>query len=138
MEITEINMKPSESISNTAIKVGEIAGECISKIKVFDEMFGAMSRQDPIEFEDHVVYFLGLQTICGEIISELMKVEDCAFEIRDDAEICSLDQGKLEQKKKSLVSSGFEVEGNTYRIPESAFLRKEKAQQTPDSQQSDG
>lgn len=122
METTEINMKPSESISNAAIKVGEIAGDCISKIKVFDEMFGAMSRQDPIEFEDHVVYFLGLQTICGEISTQLRKVEDCSLEIRDDAEICSLDLEKLEEKKKNLVSIGFEVEGNTYRIPESAFL----------------
>ena len=132
--MTQINMKPSEDISNAAIKVGKIAGECISKISVFNEMFGAMSRQeDPIEFEDHNACFLGLQTICNEISTQLMKVEDCAFEIRDDAEICSLDPGKLEEKKKSLVSSGFEVEGNTYSIPESAFLRKGKAPDTKPS-----
>ena len=137
METTEINMKPSESISNAAIKVGYIAGECISKISVFNEMFGAMIKQDPVEFEDHITCFLGLQTICGEISTQLRKVEDYTLEIRDDTEICSLDPGKLEEKKKRLVSIGFKVEGNTYKIPESAFLRNGKAQEPQESQNSE-
>ena len=95
-----------EKMSSNVGEIVSIITKCRSKAYLLQTQFEPIVRGDDTGVDDDVLWAMGLQEVCKEIVEDLTGIYDLTDHVCESIELCSPDDAKVEKRKTYLKSIG--------------------------------